>query len=407
MDFFIQLVVAGLAAGGIYASLALALVMIHEATELINFAQGEMAMFSTYIAWTLINAGFPYWGAFVLTVGISFLGGLALERIIIRPFEGQSFFTLIVVFLALFLIFNSVAGWIWTFTIKSFASPFPDAPLILMEGVSVRMHDVGAIGVTLVVLLLVYGFFRFTALGLAMRAAAQNPDSSRLVGIRVGWMLALGWGLAAAIGAVAGMMVAPIIFLDPSMMFGVLLYGFASALLGGINNPGGAVAGGFIVGVLENLLGAYVPFIGNELKLTVALFIIVASVTFSQILAFSGATNGVLALIVSFGATKMVVLVSMLVVLLLLGAFMDQVSMIMITVPFFIPLAQQVGIDLLWLGVLMLIVMEISFTTPPFGLLIYVMKGVAPPWITLRQIYAAALPFIGLGSEARPAARAC
>ncbi len=280
MDFFIQLVVAGLAAGGIYASLALALVMIHEATELINFAQGEMAMFSTYIAWTLINAGFPYWGAFVLTVGISFLGGLALERIIIRPFEGQSFFTLIVVFLALFLIFNSVAGWIWTFTIKSFASPFPDAPLILMEGVSVRMHDVGAIGVTLVVLLLVYGFFRFTALGLAMRAAAQNPDSSRLVGIRVGWMLALGWGLAAAIGAVAGMMVAPIIFLDPSMMFGVLLYGFASALLGGINNPGGAVAGGFIVGVLENLLGAYVPFIGNELKLTVALFIIVVVVIF-------------------------------------------------------------------------------------------------------------------------------
>ena len=183
-------------------------------------------------------------------------------------------------FLALFLIFNSVAGWIWTFTIKSFASPFPDAPLILMEGVSVRMHDVGAIGVTLVVLLLVYGFFRFTALGLAMRAAAQNPDSSRLVGIRVGWMLALGWGLAAAIGAVAGMMVAPIIFLDPSMMFGVLLYGFASALLGGINNPGGAVAGGFIVGVLENLLGAYVPFIGNELKLTVALFIIVVVVIF-------------------------------------------------------------------------------------------------------------------------------
>ncbi len=126
------------------------------------------------------------------------------------------------------------------------------------------------------------------------------------------------------------------------------------------------------------------------------LFIIVASVTFSQILAFSGATNGLLALIVSFGATKTVILVSMLLALLILGAFMDQVSMIMITVPFFIPLAQQLDIDLLWLGILMLIVMEISFTTPPFGLLLYVMKGVAPPSITLRQIYAAALPFIGL-----------
>ena len=113
-----------------------------------------------------------------------------------------------------------------------------------------------------------------------MRAAAQDPTSSKLVGIRVGWMLALGWGLAAAIGAVAGMMVAPIVFLDPSMMAGILLYGFASALLGGINNPGGAVAGGFIVGVFENLIGAYMPFIGNELKLTVALAIIIVVVIF-------------------------------------------------------------------------------------------------------------------------------
>jgi len=134
-------------------------------------------------------------------------------------------------------------------------------------------HETGVIGVTLVVLVLLYVFFRFTPLGLAMRAAAQNPVSSRLVGIRVGWMLALGWGLAAAVGAVAGMMVAPIVFLDPNMMSGVLLYGFAAALLGGIDNPAGAVIGGFIVGVLENLLGAFV--IGAELKLTVALILIV------------------------------------------------------------------------------------------------------------------------------------
>ena len=116
-------------------------------------------------------------------------------------------------------------------------------------------------------------FFRFTPLGLAMRAAAQNPVSSRLVGIRVGWMLALGWGLAAAIGAIAGMMVAHVVYLDPNMMSGILLYAFAGALLGGIDNPGGAVVGGFIVGVVENVLGAYV--IGTELKLTVALVLIV------------------------------------------------------------------------------------------------------------------------------------
>src|SRR5207253_5978320 len=134
-------------------------------------------------------------------------------------------------------------------------------------------HQIGALLVTLMVLALLYVFFRFTPLGLAMRAAAENPDSSRLVGIRVGWMLALGWGLAAAVGAVAGMMIAPIVYLDPNMMGGILLYAFAAALLGGIESPFGAVLGGFVVGVLENVLGAYV--IGNDLKLSVALALII------------------------------------------------------------------------------------------------------------------------------------
>jgi branched-chain amino acid transport system permease protein len=134
-------------------------------------------------------------------------------------------------------------------------------------------HELGSTAVTLGVLLLVYVFFRYTRLGLAMRAAAFNPVSARLVGIRVGWMLALGWGLAAAIGAVAGMMVAPAVFLDPNMMGGILLYAFAGALLGGITSPLGAVIGGFAVGVIENVAGAYL--VGSELKLTLALAIIV------------------------------------------------------------------------------------------------------------------------------------
>lgn len=138
---------------------------------------------------------------------------------------------------------------------------------------SFSAHQIGAVGVTLVVLAILYAFFRYTSVGLAMRAAAQNPESSRLVGIRVGWMLALGWGLAAAIGAIAGMMVAPTVYLDPNMMAGILLYAFAAALVGGIDSPGGAVLGGFLVGVLENLLGAYV--IVNELKLSVALVLII------------------------------------------------------------------------------------------------------------------------------------
>ena len=270
MEAFLHQVLAGLATGGIYASLALALVMIYQATHLVNFAQGEMAMFSTYIAWSLINAGVPYWAAFLLTILFAFVFGVVVERVVIRPVENAPVLAVVVVFIALLVILNSVTGWIYTYTIKSFPSPFPSQSPF---GKYLSSHEAGAIGITLVVLVLLYGFFRFTPLGLALRAAAQNPESSRLVGIRVGWMLALGWGLAAAVGAVAGMMVAPIVYLDPNMMGGILLYAFAAALVGGIDNPWGAVFGGFLVGVLENVLGAFV--IGNELKLSVALVLII------------------------------------------------------------------------------------------------------------------------------------
>jgi branched-chain amino acid transport system permease protein len=271
VDTLLPQVLSGLATGSIYASVALALVMIYQATHLVNFAQGELAMFSTYLAWSMMEAGMPYWAAFFLTVAISFVAGMAIERIIVRPVENSPVLAVVIVFIGLLVIFNSLAGWIFTYTIKVFPSPFPAEPLFGQHYVS--SHELGATGITLIVLALLYGFFRFTPLGLAMRAAAQNPVSSRLVGIRVGWMLALGWGLAAAVGSVAGMMVAPIVFLDPNMMSGILLYAFAAALLGGVDNPAGAVFGGFAVGVLENLVGSYL--IGNELKLTFALVIIV------------------------------------------------------------------------------------------------------------------------------------
>jgi branched-chain amino acid transport system permease protein len=271
---FLHQLFSGLANGGIYASVALALVMIYQATHLVNFAQGEMAMFSTYVAWTLINAGLPYWIAFFGTIAISFAGGLLIERVIVRPVEKSSVLSVIIVLIGLLVIFNSLAGWIFSYTIKSFPSPFPaNAAFSYLS-----WHELGMIIVTLIELALVFAFFRYTPLGLAMRAAAQNPVSSRLVGIRVGWMLAFGWGLAAAIGAIAGMMAAPIVYLDPNMMMGILLYGFAAALLGGIDNPWGAALGGFIVGPLENIAGAYV--VGTELKLTVALIIIVGVLVF-------------------------------------------------------------------------------------------------------------------------------
>jgi branched-chain amino acid transport system permease protein len=275
MHQLLQQIFSGLAAGAIYASLALALVMIYRATDLVNFAQGDMAMFSTYIAWTLVNAGTPFWAAFLVTLVASFLGGMAIERIVIRPVENSPVLAAVVVTIGLLLIFNSLAGWIFTYTLQEFPSPFPDRTLF---GALMTTRDLGVIGVTLGMLVLLFVFFRFTATGLAMRAAAQNPDSARLCGIPVGRMLAIGWGLAAAIGATAGIMVAPVLFLDPNMMGGVFLYAFTGALLGGITSPVGAVVGGFIVGVTENLVGTYL--IASQLKLTVALVLIILVLVF-------------------------------------------------------------------------------------------------------------------------------
>jgi branched-chain amino acid transport system permease protein len=274
MDIFVQQVVSGLATGGIYASLALALVMIYQATDVVNFAQGEMAMFSTYLAWTFLQAGMPYWVAFCCTVALAFVAGLVIERVVIRPVENAPILSIVIVTLGLLVILNSTAGWIYSYIQKPFPSPFPSKP-IRIGNIVFGAHDLGAIGVTLVVLALLFAFFRYTTLGLAMRAAAQNPVSSRLCGIRVSWMLALGWGLAAAFGSVAGIMVAPVVFLDPNMMVGIQLYAFAAATVGGFTSPLGAVVGGLLVGVTENLVGTYVSFIGTELKLTVALAMII------------------------------------------------------------------------------------------------------------------------------------
>ena len=274
MEVFIQQVVSGLATGGIYASLALALVMIYQATDVVNFAQGEMAMFSTYLAWSLLHAGVPYWLTFCATLIIAFVGGLLIERVVIRPVENAPILAIVIVSIGLLVILNSVAGWIYSYIQKPFPSPFPSKP-IQIGNIVFGAHDLGAIGITLVILSLLFLFFRYTTLGLAMRAAAQNPVSSRLCGIRVSWMLALGWGLAATFGAVAGMMVAPIVFLDPNMMGGIQIYAFAAATVGGFTSPPGAVVGGLLVGVTENLVGTYVPFIGTELKLTVALAMII------------------------------------------------------------------------------------------------------------------------------------
>ncbi|MCT8971865.1 branched-chain amino acid ABC transporter permease [Microbaculum marinisediminis] len=278
MELFLHQVLAGLATGGIYACMALAIVMIYQAIHHLNFAQGEMAMFSTFVAWQLIEWGVPYWGAFFLTIGLSFVAGVVIERTVFKPLQRAPVLAHIVAFIALFAIFNSLAGFIWDFTIKSFPTPFGQQSLF--GGGLIGAHDAGMIAVTLVLLVLLFLFFRNTRVGLAMRAAATNPESARLVGVRVGWMIALGWGMAAAIGAVAGMMIAPVVFLEPNMMLSILIYGFAGAVVGGLTSPGGAVIGGFAVGIIENLAGTFIPVVGPELKLTIALALIVTVLMF-------------------------------------------------------------------------------------------------------------------------------
>jgi len=269
---FAQQIVSGLSTGGVYGSLALALVIIYRSTGVINFAQGEMATFTTFIAWSLMHH-MSYWPAFLLTCLIAFGGGIAVERTLIRPVENAPVLTIVIVTLGLALVFNGASAWIWGAQVRSFDSPFSTRP-IHVAGVAFSIQDLGIIAVSLVLVALLWLLFRFTKVGLALRAAAMNPSESRLVGVRVGWMLALGWGLAAVLGAVSGMMAAPLVFLDPNMMVAILLYAFAAAVLGGLDSPVGAIVGGLVFGVLLNLVSAYWGFVGGALKLPVGLGVI-------------------------------------------------------------------------------------------------------------------------------------
>ena len=273
MQELLQQVVSGIASGGIFASLALALVLIYNAMGLVNFAQGEMAMFATFVAFTLIERGMSYWIALPATLVIAFVGGVVIERVVIRPVERAPVLTLVIVTLGLATLINGMAGFVFGYIPRSFPSPF-SVQTVSVLGALVSYRDLGVIAVSAIVLVLIYLLLQRTTLGLAMRAAAHNPDASRLLGVRVSWMLALGWGLASAVGALSGIMVAPILLLEPNMMQTIIIYAFAAAVLGGIESPLGAVVGGLIVGVTVNLAGAYL--VGGDLQLAVAFLIIVA-----------------------------------------------------------------------------------------------------------------------------------
>ena len=280
-SLFGEQIVAGLATGGIYALVALAIVLIYRSTNVINFAQGEMAMFATFITWSIAAPTafdrMPLWLVYVVGVLIAGMMGAVIERVIIRPVENAPVLSVVVVTLGLFVVFNSLATSTWGGEPK----PFP-TPLSITEGLNLGFarlswHRVGILVTAFGVMGALFLLFNYTKVGLAMRATTLNPLAARLMGINVGRMLTMGWALSGAVGGLAGLLIAPITTIHPSFMLAVLLFAFAAAVLGGLTSPPGAVVGGFLIGVTENPLGTYTPeqWLGPEMKLPLTLLLLV------------------------------------------------------------------------------------------------------------------------------------
>jgi branched-chain amino acid transport system permease protein len=266
----VQQIVDGLAAGSIYGALALALVLVYRATGLINFAQGLMAVASTYIAWQLVESGLPLLAAILVAIVVSLFFGGAVERLVIRRFEGGSHHTAVVVTVGLLILITGLIGAGWGYVSKPFPSLFPNET-VTVGGVVLAVPSLLTIAVLIVVVAALQLLFLKTKLGLALRAVANNPESSALSGLNVGRLLMVGWGLAAGLGALAGCLVAPKVYLDPHMMDTILIYALAAAVLGGLDSPMGAVIAAWAIGVMENLAATYIEFVGDDLKIAVPL----------------------------------------------------------------------------------------------------------------------------------------
>jgi branched-chain amino acid transport system permease protein len=281
MSQFIQTVATGLSMGSVYAVVALAIVLIYRSTGVMNFAQGEMAMFSTFIGWSMIvyfsawslPLDMNYWLPFLLAVVVAALFGAGVERVVLRPVEEAPVLNSVIVTLGLFTLFNSVAIWRYGGIAKPFPSPtFFQGSALSVGPVVISRLNIGVFSMSVLIMLLLYLFLNYTKLGLAMRAAAENRMACRMVGIPANRMLTLGWAFAAAVGAMAGMLVAPIVFLSPNMMFATLIFAFAAAVLGGLQSLPGAIVGGLLLGIIQNMAGTY---IGSEIDITAAFFVIV------------------------------------------------------------------------------------------------------------------------------------
>jgi branched-chain amino acid transport system permease protein len=269
MAAFAAHVVTGLATGGIYALLALGLVLVHRASGVLNFAQGELATLAAFVCWALTVHGWAFWPAFGVTVLLSFGGGFTLHATVIRPLERSSLLGVTLLTVGLLLAINGLDAWIWGDAPKTVHEPFSTAP-VHVAGAAFSTQTLAVAGIALGIALAFGALFTRTKLGLGLRAGATSPHEARLVGVPVGVFAATGWGLAAVFAAVAGVLAAPSFVLEPNMMQAVLLYAFAAALIGGLRSPLGAVAGGFGLGVALELLSAYVHWVDGVLRVPAA-----------------------------------------------------------------------------------------------------------------------------------------
>ena len=274
-DQFLQQVLSGIASGSLFAIVALALVLIYRSTSILNFSQGEMALFAGFMTWTFMTR-MDFWPAFFLSLLVAAAIGAVLERVILRQVEEAPVLNSVIVTLGLFTAFNSLTLYIWGATPKGFG-PFSvfKGPALCAGDICIGRLNVGVLVVAVIIMVLLYLLFQRTKIGLAMRATAQNRTASRLVGVPVGRMLTLGWALSAAVGAVAGIMVVQSVGLTTFSLFPVLLFAFAAAVLGGLDSPVGAVVGGLSLGVIRNLASTYVPSEIGSVDQIVAFLIII------------------------------------------------------------------------------------------------------------------------------------
>ncbi|HLW18527.1 MAG TPA: branched-chain amino acid ABC transporter permease [Actinomycetota bacterium] len=278
MHQFIVLTLKGLTLGMIYAGMALSLVLIWRATRIVNFAQGAMAMFTTYIALSVVDRGGSYWLAFVVALAAGLLVGGAVERLLVRPIESAPPLNAVILALGILLVLEAVVPMIWGGQIRSFPPAFSIIGVTVGKThIALSPFDIFTLAVLVGVMLLLVLLFRGTRLGLRMRASAFSPEVARLLGVRVGRMLTLGWALATMVGALAGVLIAPVTLLAPTSMDVVLVFGFTAAILGGLESPVGALIGGIIIGLALNYVGGY---LSTDLEPLGALVILIAVLMF-------------------------------------------------------------------------------------------------------------------------------